>query len=247
MPSNYYILINNAPFGPYTEEQMRQMAAGGQVNPATLVFQVGGAQQWFPAAQFPNLLKKPQGKGFFAPNVGVSVPVTTGGIESTVWEGRPSLWMIFDRFFFPSIIMVSALIVTIAVQDDIDEQLFGALLAMVVLAVVILLLSFLVQLVKLKSTSWKLTTERLCLKSGVFSHKVRNLELFRVKDIGLHKPFVLRLVGLGYVDYHTSDPSEKKGVIGAVYKPDDVFAVLRKYVNRQRQMKGVQEVDVHGV
>lgn len=247
MTGSYYVLVNGVPYGPYSEEQMRLMAVQGQVNAATLVFQQGGKQQWSPASQFPVLFKKPQGKGFFAPSTGTSVPVSAGGIESTVWEGRPSLWLLFSRFLFPSLMLFVGCTLTLAERDNMSEQEFKMLLVLEALVLLVVMLAFLWQLAKLKSTSWKLTTERLCVKTGVFSHRVRNLELFRVKDIGLHKPFSMRLVGLGNVDYQTSDPTDKRGLLQAVHKPDEVFAALRKYVDRQRQLKGIREVDVHGV
>ena len=61
----------------------------------------------------------------------------------------------------------------------------------------------------------------------------------------LRKPLLMRLVGRGYVDFVTSDQSEKgeHESIGAIPKPDDLYALLRKYVERQRQQKGVREVD----
>ena len=62
----------------------------------------------------------------------------------------------------------------------------------------------------METVSWTLTMERLWWKKGLFSRTVQGLELYRTKDIALHKPFLLRFVRRGYVDFRTSDPSGKQ-------------------------------------
>jgi uncharacterized membrane protein YdbT with pleckstrin-like domain len=109
----------------------------------------------------------------------------------------------------------------------------------------VLLLWFTWQWIQIKTVSWTLTTERLFWQKGVFSRTVQNLELYRIKDVSLRKPFLMRLMRRGYVDFVTSDQTEKRDhqSLGAIVRPDDLYAMLRKYVERQRQMKGVREVD----
>jgi len=104
---------------------------------------------------------------------------------------------------------------------------------------------FVWQWILLKTISWTLTTERLCLEKGVLSRTTQNLELYRIKDVRLHRPFLMRLFRRGYVEYVTSDQSEKyeNTPLGAISRPDDLYAMMRKYVERQRQLKGVREVD----
>ena len=47
-----------------------------------------------------------------------------------------------------------------------------------------------------RCTEMTLTNQRLKIRSGVFSRKTNELELYRVKDTTLDEPFILRLVSL---------------------------------------------------
>ena len=49
---------------------------------------------------------------------------------------------------------------------------------------------------KVKSRVYTLTTERLLIDEGVFNKTQDTLELYRVRDIQVKEPFLLRLFGL---------------------------------------------------
>ncbi len=52
----YHISRNGQQSGPYTEEQLRQMAASGQLQPQDLTWRQGDAN-WRPAAEIPDLFR----------------------------------------------------------------------------------------------------------------------------------------------------------------------------------------------
>jgi hypothetical protein len=242
----YYVYLNNATYGPYTEQQVRQMVATGQVNASTLVFEPGGKQQWLPASHFPGFFRS---TGFGATvmrnPVATSIPITPGNLESTVWQGRPSVWMLLERFAGPSVLVVFLLACVVLVREWIPNGLRTLVYCVAGGCITVFLLWFSWDLIVIKSTEWILTTERLCHHKGVFNRTVDNLELYRIKDITLTKPFLMRLVGCGYVGYATSDQSDKPYIrVGPIRKPDDFYGIFRKYVERQRQQKGVKELDI---
>jgi membrane protein YdbS with pleckstrin-like domain len=242
----YYVNLNSATYGPYTEQQMRQMVAAGQMSGNTLVFEQGGKQQWLPASQYPSLFINPSGTGFPPPNPGAtSIPITPGNVETTVWQGRPSAWTLLDRFIRPASLGVTVLVLTAVVWPHLPHDVTVVAAEVGAGIVLILLLWLAWQWILLKTVSWTLTTERLCWERGVFSRTTQNLELYRIKDISLRKPFLMRLLRRGYLDIVTSDQTEKcdRQILGAIARPDDLHAILRKYVERQRQQKGVREVD----
>ena len=242
----FYVNLNNATYGPYTELQVRQMAASGQVHGGTLVYEQGGNQQWVPASQFPSLFKSPPGSGPPAPNpVVTSIPIAPGDVENTVWRGRPSTLTLLDRFFRPTVMAVIAMVAAGFGLSYLPEDRIGLGATVMAGIVLVFLLWFAWQWILLKTISWTLTTERLCLEKGVLSRTTQNLELYRIKDIRLRRPFLMRLFRRGYVDFVTSDQTEKRDNVklGAISRPDDLYAMMRKYVERQRQLKGVREVD----
>lgn len=91
---------------------------------------------------------------------------------------------------------------------------------------------------------YKITSERLMEREGIFSRTTGELELFRVKDITFHEPFILRVFGLGDVILDTSDKSTPIVVLHAIKNPHEVKDLLRKYVDIMRNTKGVREFDM---
>ena len=60
---------------------------------------------------------------------------------------------------------------------------------------------------KLLSTVYTLARDRLEYERGLFSKEVDNLDIFRIKDIRLSRPFLDRLLGVGNIILRTTDES----------------------------------------
>ena len=97
--------------------------------------------------------------------------------------------------------------------------------------------------ISLNAIKYQLTSQRLKTISGVFNQQVDELELYRVKDYRIEKPFWLRLYSLGNIILETSDKSSPIFVIEAVKGPEKVKDTIRDLVEDVRDNKGVKEVD----
>lgn len=97
--------------------------------------------------------------------------------------------------------------------------------------------------IETKCFVYELTSERLKITRGVFSKRTDVLELYRVKDLVVERPFFLRLFSRGNVVLDTSDKSSPRVVIQAVPKPQALSDTIRNQVEVQRQAKHVREVD----
>jgi uncharacterized membrane protein YdbT with pleckstrin-like domain len=97
-----------------------------------------------------------------------------------------------------------------------------------------------------KTTSFELTSQRLKIDSGILNRRHEELELYRVKDYSLERPFLLRIVGLGNLIMHTSDTSTPTVTIRAIAEVQDVREKLRAAVQTERDRKRVRELDVDG-
>ena len=95
----------------------------------------------------------------------------------------------------------------------------------------------------LNSKKYELTTQRLKAKSGVFSQHVDELELYRVKDYRIEKPFWLRIYSLGNVILETSDKTTPIFILEAVKGPEKIKDRIRDLVEKVRDSKQVREVD----
>jgi uncharacterized membrane protein YdbT with pleckstrin-like domain len=95
-----------------------------------------------------------------------------------------------------------------------------------------------------KCKIYELTTERLKITQGVFNKVTSTLELYRVKDIETHQPFLARLVGVENVQMNTSDASSPLVFIDAVQSSVGLADKLRNQVEIIRQQKRVREIDI---
>jgi hypothetical protein len=70
-----------------------------------------------------------------------------------------------------------------------------------------------------------------------------DVELYRVKDTSMERPFWYRMFGLSTLIIETSDRSQPRIEIKAVHNGDDLRETLRKQVEFWRDRKRVREVD----
>ena len=90
---------------------------------------------------------------------------------------------------------------------------------------------------------YELTTERLRLYEGVLNQKIDEVELYRVKDTTMNRPFWLRMFGLSTLTLETSDRSHPQVDIMAIADGAGLRETLRKQVEYWRDRKRVREVD----
>jgi len=91
---------------------------------------------------------------------------------------------------------------------------------------------------------YELTTERLKQTHGIFSKRVDELELYRVKDIALEQSFFLRLFSLANIILDTSDKTTPRVVLKGISQAKDLSDLIRQQVEIQRQRKQVREIDM---
>jgi len=96
---------------------------------------------------------------------------------------------------------------------------------------------------ELRSLKYELTTQRLRTTHGILNREYDELELYRIKDLSLAQPFLLRLFALGNVMMWTSDKSTPELAIAAIPDSRNVHELLRAQVERRRDEKHVREVD----
>src|SRR5688572_17896016 len=69
---------------------------------------------------------------------------------------------------------------------------------------------------EVRCTIYELTTQRLRIATGILSQTIDDVELYRVKDHTLQKPFLHRVFNLGNIVLMTSDRTHPEVVIKAV-------------------------------
>lgn len=98
--------------------------------------------------------------------------------------------------------------------------------------------------VKLKSTRYRVTTERIRVTTGILSKETDEIELYRVRDLRLEQPFLYRIFGKGNLVLITTDETMPILVMEAVPRPMELLDDIRKYVEKRRDLKRVRELDI---
>lgn len=152
--------------------------------------------------------------------------------EQVVWKGRPS--QILNFWTFAACILAAAAAVVGAILSGLP-----ALAALAVVPLGWAVWKFLV----VRCRIYELTSQRLRLYEGVFNQVIDEVELYRVKDTTIHRPFILRLFKLGNIELQTSDRTHHHIVMSAIPDGVTVREYIRDYVETVRDRKRVREVD----
>ena len=152
--------------------------------------------------------------------------------ENVIWKGRPSQLLNFWTFLSCGLIVIA-----IVVGAIMSGMLPIAALAVIPLAWA--LWKFLV----VRCRIYELTSQRMRMYEGVFNQVIDEVELYRVKDTTIHRPFILRLFKLGNIELQTSDRTHQHIVMAAIPDGVTVREHIRDYVETVRDKKRVREVD----
>lgn len=136
--------------------------------------------------------------------------------EILLWQGKPSHWLNFKTY------------------------LFCLLFCWLIFPLLIALWAA----IKLKSTRYELTTQRLKIYSGVFNRNIDELELYRVRDYNLKQPFLLRLFGYANLFVVSSDSTTPNIVLAAIGNGNEVREKLRSEVEIRRVQRQVRTLDM---
>ena len=151
--------------------------------------------------------------------------------EATVWKGRPSQLLNFWVFSGGALIAI-AFIVGAFVWN-------GYLSIGVLLPLAYMVWKWLV----VRCRVYELTSQRLRMYEGVLNQEIDEIELYRVKDTTIHRPFILRIFNLSTIHLATSDRTHQKILMAAIPDGVTVREHIRDYVETVRDKKRVREVD----
>lgn len=150
--------------------------------------------------------------------------------EDILWKGSPSQLLNLGKFLI-------ALLVGTAIG-------FGAVFFPPAWAALVLPLVWMLwEYLKVRCRIYELSSERLRLYSGVLNQTIDEVELYRVKDTTMERPFWLRMFGLSSLYLDTSDRSHPKVELEAISDAVNLRETLRKQVEYWRDQKRVREVD----
>jgi uncharacterized membrane protein YdbT with pleckstrin-like domain len=148
-------------------------------------------------------------------------------VESLLWEGRSSKWILFYWWLF-------SLVITLLT--------FGT-------AFIILILPILKYYIEIKHKHYKITNQRIRYTHGWFNPDTDDLELYRITDHKMKQSFFFSFFGIVDLILLSSDGSHPvlkiKGIDKSTAKK--LKEELRTHVERLKSKRNVRELNVHNV
>jgi uncharacterized membrane protein YdbT with pleckstrin-like domain len=100
------------------------------------------------------------------------------------------------------------------------------------------LVMFLVAWLRLRSTMYTITNQRVLIEQGVFTKSVDEIDLRYVDDSQFVQTFVDRVLGIGNVTLISSDKTSPRYMLRSIKDPRGVREIIRAeaYQSSQRQI-----------
>lgn len=92
----------------------------------------------------------------------------------------------------------------------------------------------------IRTQVFEVTSQRLRWTRGIMTKRTDEMELYRVLDISLVEPFLLRLAGAGNIEITSADPTTPRLILPAVKGARDLREKLRSAIEQCRDRKGVR-------
>lgn len=144
---------------------------------------------------------------------------------------------------YPGQILLGVLFVALAIGLAIRAQDFSwprwVALIPLALGVVLLLLVW----IRMKSCSYRLTTQRLFVRRGWLAKHVNELELYRVKDVVVDQGILQRLLGYGTITVLADDDTTPEVNLVKISRPTKVKEMIRTQYRAARQREGVHPTE----
>ena len=118
-------------------------------------------------------------------------------------------------------------------------------LGSLILAILTLGISVIVAWFRTRGVHYKITSQRVVIELGVFSKRMEQLDLYRVVDYVVERPFGQRIMGTGNIILEAMDKTTPEIRIVAI-KTDVVslYEKLRYATEQEKRKRGVRVLDI---
>ncbi|HUQ82891.1 MAG TPA: PH domain-containing protein [Gemmatimonadaceae bacterium] len=170
--------------------------------------------------------------------------------EQTVWQGSPSQAVNLPVYMTLGIGIIVATIGLLFLRANTAPSATTEVNARSIYPWIIVALWVLVgagallTYLKVSTTKYVLTTERLRVTTGILSTVTEDLELRRVRDSVILRPFWARVAGLGHVQIMSADASTPRVMLHAIKDPDGVQTKIRSIVQTQWAKFNVRQMEI---
>jgi uncharacterized membrane protein YdbT with pleckstrin-like domain len=139
--------------------------------------------------------------------------------EYALAQFRPSLWYYANGFLFGGVLIAIGAIFLYRKFEPIQAG----------FAVIgVGALTFIVTMIRARTISWSLTSDRLIEKRGLLASRRREMELADIRSVEVSKRVVQRMVGLGDVTIASAASADYAIRLNDIGAPDETAETIRK-------------------
>jgi hypothetical protein len=155
-----------------------------------------------------------------------------------LFEASPSLWVLTPDFLKTVILLVICYFLAFwpisnylknpnlnpKIPPLIEKYRVIVGLSLMALAVLI----YLFKIIKLKSTRYRVSTDRIEWSRGLLGKRIDNIDMFRIIDMSLNRGFFDGLVGIGVVVLITTDKTDPEFRFEKVGRVKQLYDIIKK-------------------
>ncbi|MDB4937159.1 MAG: hypothetical protein JWP87_4131 [Labilithrix sp.] len=113
------------------------------------------------------------------------------------------------------------------------------------LAILTLGISVLVTFFQTRGVHYRITSQRVVIEKGVFSKRMEQLDLYRVVDYVVERPFGQRIMGTGNIILEAMDKTTPEiRIVGIKTNVMSLYEKLRYSTEQEKKKRGVRVLDV---
>jgi uncharacterized membrane protein YdbT with pleckstrin-like domain len=162
--------------------------------------------------------------------------------EQTLWQGTPSMTLLIGHMAGIVFVLIAIPLLARFFASGMELDKASGMIAFGWLATAVLvfiqLLALLVAWMRLRSTMYRVTNQRVIVEQGIFSKTVDEIDLRYIDDSNFTQSLADRILGIGNVTLLSSDESSPRYVLRSIKDPRGVRELIRAeaYKNSQRQI-----------
>jgi uncharacterized membrane protein YdbT with pleckstrin-like domain len=125
--------------------------------------------------------------------------------EELIWTGHPSwrmLMIYYVKYTIVSLIPAAIWVLLNAAGIDLSSAIFFGV------TVVALICTYVIGWLRLRTTTYNLTSTRIHVRTGIVSRQEHSAQLTRVQNVNVSQTMFQRLLGIGDVDWDTAGTEE---------------------------------------
>jgi len=149
--------------------------------------------------------------------------------EVVLFRGSPSL-VVKAGTFFLGVLLIAGFIALAVWQNQ----------PLIAIGAGVVALWLVVVAVFIRTQVFEVTNERLRWTRGILTKRTDEMELYRVLDVSLVEPFLLRMVGAGNIEISSADTTTPRLTLPAVKGARELREKLRVSIEECRVKRGVR-------